>query len=475
MTYSYTIITNMDGPSPESPTYIAYPIRWWILMVFSLLCGHQFMVWNAFGPITASMEFAFNWTLGDISWMTMWGTLTFLAFVFPFLCLMEKYGLTFVVRLMAFLIFAGASFRMFKVEGTAFLWLAHVGSIFNGIAGALVMSAPSALSAAWFPPGERMIATSIAQACAFLGSGLSFLVGPAMVSEPNSTMIDVKFNDIYNNSTGVDNIIEEIREYMVVDTVIAFLLFVLTIIYFPNQPPTPPSASSSSAKTNILAGVKEIVTTKDAWFCAFAYAIPGGTLLAWQGIITKNFEEFGIGDKDIGYIGLAMSISCAMVATVISILVAKKLRTKLKMTIICLLGAGAFFFLWLSLICQDYISYSYWQVCVSTIGGSCCVFSLTPVFFEYTAELTYPLSEGLSGGWLCFFYNFFGTVVFACSEENKYIGVIWVDWVLFGSCLVAIPLVWFTTETYKRLEVDRPSQGSILLQNPSSQSYQTLT
>ena len=79
--------------------------------------------------------------------------------------------------------------------------------------------------------------------------------------------------------------------------------------------------------------------------------------------------------------------------------------------------------------------FSYWQVCVSTIGGSCCVFSLTPVFFEYTAELTYPLSEGLSGGWLTIFYNLIGTVVFACSEENKYIGVIWIDWVLFASCL----------------------------------------
>lgn len=433
------------------------------------------MVWNAFGPITASMAFAFNWTLGNISWMTMWGTITFIVFVLPFLWLMEKYGLKVVVRLMASLIFAGAGLRMIKVEGTAFLWLSHFGSIFNGIAGALVMSAPSALSAAWFPPNERMIATSISQACAFLGSGLSFLVGPAMVSEPNSTMIDEKINAIYNNSTGVDVIIEEIREYMVVDAVIAVLLLVLTIIYFPSQPPTPPSASSSIAKTNFRAGVTEISQTKDAWLCAFAYAIPGGTLLAWQGIITKNFEEFGIDDKDIGYIGLAMSISCAMVATIISILVAKKLRTKLKMTIICLLSAGAFFFFWLSLICQDYIPYSYWQVCVSTIGGSCCVFSLTPVFFEYTAELTYPLSEGLSGGWLTLFYNIFGTIVFACSEENKYIGVIWIDWVLFAACIVAIPLVLLTKEVYKRLEVDRPSQGSILLQDPSSQSYQTLT
>jgi len=107
--------------------------------------------------------------------------------------------------------------------------------------------------------------------------------------------------------------------------------------------------------------------------------------------------------------------------------------------------------------------------------GSCCVFSLTPVFFEYTAELTYPVPEALSGGWLTIWYNAFGTIVLLLSE-NKNIGVSqWVDWVLFGSCIVAIPLVWFTKETYKRLEVDRPSQGSILLENPSSQSYQTLT
>ena len=249
------------------------------------------MVWNAFGPITASMEFAFNWTLGDISWMTMWGTITFILFVFPFIWLLEKYGLRFVVILMASLILAGAAFRMVKVHGTAFLWLSHVGSIFNGIAGALVMSAPSALSAAWFPPNERMIATSISQAFAFLGSGLSFLVGPAMVSEPNSTMIDEKINDIYNNSTVIDGIIEEIREYMVVDTVIAFLLLVLTIIYFPKQPPTPPSASSSTAKTEIYAGAKEIIKTKDAWLCAFAYSIPGGTLLAWQVILICDHYE----------------------------------------------------------------------------------------------------------------------------------------------------------------------------------------
>jgi len=472
MTYSYTIITNMDGPSPESPTYIAYRERWYILFVFSSLCLLQFMVWNAFGPIAAAMEFAFDWTIRDLSMMTMWGTVTFVIFVFPFCWLLEKIGLHRIVRIMASLIFLGAGSRVVKITNPGFLAFAHIGSILNGIAGAIVMSAPSALSAVWFPPNERMISTCISQACAFLGSGLSFLTGPAMVSQPNSTMIDMKHNT--NNSTGVDDTKEEIQKYMVVQALLAFIFAVMTI-YFPEKPPTPPSASASVVKTRFRTGLIELAKNPNAWGCAFAYAIPGGTLLAWQGIITTNFEDLGIGDKETGYIGLAMSISCAIFATVISVLVAKKLRTKLKLTIIILLSLGAFFLPLVGFDLSTLPSYSFWQVCASTIMGSCCVFSLTPVFFEYTAELTYPVPEALSGGWLTIWYNAFGTIVLLLSE-NKNIGVSqWVDWVLFGSCIVAIPLVWFTKETYKRLEVDRPSQGSILLENPSSQSYQTLT
>ena len=58
------------------------------------------------------------------------------------------------------------------------------------------------------------------------------------------------------------------------------------------------------------------------------------TILLFQGIITANFEELGIDDKQTGYIGVGMSISCAIVSSLISFLVAKKLKNRLKVSLL---------------------------------------------------------------------------------------------------------------------------------------------
>ena len=52
------------------------------------------------------------------------------------------------------------------------------------MAGIVVFSAPSALSSAWFPPGERTTATGIAIVFNNLGNAVSFLLAPAIVPDP---------------------------------------------------------------------------------------------------------------------------------------------------------------------------------------------------------------------------------------------------------------------------------------------------
>ena len=152
-----------------------YRRRWYILFIFSMLSCLQFMIWNAFGPIYSSIEYAYKWSDTTVAIMPNWGTITFMIFVFPFVMLVEKKGLKISAILMASLIFAGAALRAISTEDSTFLYLAHFGSILNGIAGALVMSAPSALSSVWFPANERMIATCISQSAAFMGSGFAFI------------------------------------------------------------------------------------------------------------------------------------------------------------------------------------------------------------------------------------------------------------------------------------------------------------
>merc|ERR1719244_1097430 len=57
----------------------------------------------------------------------------------------------------------------------------HICAILNGISNIVVGSAPLVISSAWFPPAERVTATSIAQVFNGLGTGMSFLLASQVV------------------------------------------------------------------------------------------------------------------------------------------------------------------------------------------------------------------------------------------------------------------------------------------------------
>lgn len=65
----------------------------------------------------------------------------------------------------------------------SFRSVANAGQIFIGMAGPILMSGPPSVSVVWFPPNQRTTATAIASTAAGLGVALSFLIGPAIVSE----------------------------------------------------------------------------------------------------------------------------------------------------------------------------------------------------------------------------------------------------------------------------------------------------
>ena len=92
---------------------------------------------------------------------------------------------------------------------------------------------------------------------------------------------------------------------------------------------------------------------------------------------------------------------------------------------------------------------------VSTIAGCSFGFALSPLFFEYIAELAYPIDEGLLGGFLTCFNNVCGCIfffLFFIPTKSKD----WMNYCLVGSSLVSIPAVLFTRESYRRLDVDIP-------------------
>ena len=87
-------------------------------------------------------------------------------------------------------------------------------------------------------------------------------------------------------------------------------------------------------------------------------------------------------------------------------------------------------------------SNSYWQLWLSSVAGSAFTFSLAPLFFEYTVELTYPAPEGLVGGLLAGFYNLIGTIFLSLFFAQN-IGHLWVNYALVIAAIGKIKKVFF--------------------------------
>ena len=75
-----------------------------------------------------------------------------------------------------------------------------------------------------------------------------------------------------------------------------------------------------------------------------------------------------------------------------------------------------------------------WQLYASTIAGSSFCFTLAPLFFEYTAELAYPVPEGLIGGFLTCGNNVVGGLFLSAFFIHG-IGTIWMNYVIVASAI----------------------------------------
>ena len=165
----------------------------------------QCLIWNTFGPIDNSIKYAYDWNDSTVAMMANWGTITFIIIVFPFCWIMETKGLFHFKKYV--LIFLKITFQLFvyivglrvitiitvvlvalaavpravTTDQLSFLIFAHIGSVWNGFAGAVVMAAPPAISAVWFPPEQRTTATAINQVFNNLGNGLSYFIGTYII------------------------------------------------------------------------------------------------------------------------------------------------------------------------------------------------------------------------------------------------------------------------------------------------------
>ena len=76
------------------------------------------------------------------------------------------------------------------------------------------------------------------------------------------------------------------------------------------------------------------------------------------------------------------------------------------------------------------------QLYVSTIFASSLTYSASPIFFEFSVEIAYPVPEGVVGGFLTLVYNTFGMAflfLFYVPELGKFQNFAFSKWVKHSS------------------------------------------
>ena len=76
-----------------------------------------------------------------------------------------------------------------------------------------------------------------------------------------------------------------------------------------------------------------------------------------------------------------------------------------------------------------------------------------PFFFELGVEITYPVAEGITTGFITFFNNFLQSVFLVAPLGN--LGTKWMLWTTVFTCALSTIFLLFVREKYKRSAVDQ--------------------
>jgi len=352
-----------------------------------------------------------------------------------------------------------------SMSDQVFTILCHFCAASNAVSGIIFCSAPPLVSAAWFPPNERVTATSIGQAFNGIGSGLGFLIARVMVksdrphdetiiTERNATLVTPEERDFFK---------EELTNYIFLLAGPPFLLFLMTLVNFPSKPRSPPSETAQIERIGLLEGAKDLVSRRDAWLVLVVVAVSQSIPGTWGAMMvvvlqTLNVDGKSLTEEWIDVLAVTASFLCNLVA-ILGARLTDRFHGHMKATVMVLLSASVLVFTLLTLVSIEVIKMPHFidlQVSVFALFtlGSCLVTACNPLILELAVEICYPASEILSGGWIFFGYGM-GSLAFLIVFAFPGVGTSWLNYMLPASSLVCIPLMSLVRENYTRLKLDK--------------------
>lgn len=344
--------------------YRVYGYRWVVLAVFMFINLTIQILWISYAPvITPAAKFygASDTQIGLLA-ITSW-LIAYMVLSLPVSWAIDTYGFHITVGFGAILMAVFGILRGFAGTYTQVVWT----TVGIAIAQPFLLNAWTKFAAHWFGLEDRATAVGLVTLSSLLGVAVGEAIPPILLQ----------------GGMSIPN------EQLVFGVVTAFssLLF---IILARDKPATPPCPPGQEVRSLMLDGLKHAVTVKDFWLLLFVAFVALAIFNGVSALVEDIIHPRGFAPTDAGTLGALIVIGSILGAVILSHFSDKhRLRQRYLLLGFLLAVPG--------LLGITYAT-SVWLLMISGFWLGFFLMGISPIGFQYGAEIVHPTPEGTSNG-----------------------------------------------------------------------------
>lgn len=123
---------------------------------------------------------------------------------------------------------------------------------------------------------------------------------------------------VFEGITGYDNVLDKLKNYNYVLTIISCLILTLIIIYFPENPPTPVSPTAEQPRLDYMSSFHKLSSNKNFWYIIGVTCLVIGSNQPLSCLFTTILTKHGVTQVECGYISALSGISMIISTFILS-------------------------------------------------------------------------------------------------------------------------------------------------------------
>jgi len=384
LTYTLTLRRTRMETSFQNADYKVYGYRWVVLVAYMFITAVNQMMWITFAPITTDAVKFYNVSDLRIGMLSMIFMIVYLIISIPASWAIDTYGIRKGVGIGAILTGIFGMMRGVVSDNYTLVLLSQIGL---AIGQPFLLNSITKVAARWFPLKERATAAGLGTLSMYIGILAGMIATPYLV---------LSFG---------------ISKMLYVNGLVAVIATITFFILVREKPATPPCSADQEERALVVDGLKLIFRKRDFNRLMIIFFVGLGVFNAVTTWIEQILSPNGFTAVQAGLTGGLMIIGGIMGALVIPLL-SDYLRKRAVFIIIALAGAT------LSLVGVTFAT-NYPLLLISGAAFGFFLLSSGPIGFQYGAEITYPISEGTSNGFLILMGQASGIIFIFAMDSFK--------------------------------------------------------